>query len=564
LRFLFIRAISINKVVFGGKKLQKFRYHALILTVLLAISALGVGEYYCDVEIKDPVKGIDVLVEDCSNIGTFSIGGIYDGQWERLTYNYPMPWRGTFISVKVGDKIYSNSVQPKGKISLDEYVVQYPRVEGNAIITRWELPENLALEQKIEVLDNIARIRIKVTNSDSSSLSAGVRLHLDTMLGYNDGPPIYIYGEGLQSYEKEYLESEMGFKYWEAYDLEENPDIVSTGAIKNEDLTYTAPSSLILANWKTSMRSAWDYSADNSIPITGDSAVIMYYPEELLLPGESREVVFGYGRGEGAKETEPVTTIPTTVPETGSPTTLPVSNELVISSVVADRQDSYCPGDSVTIGVNLENGNEENSGTIKVEIKDNEGKTLFIERKETGVLNPGWAGAVRFTWEAVDVGLKDFTVTATLHDSENRETDRKTATIRIDRLSCPQEAIAMNPFFLGLLLALILIVLAYIIYTKMPHGRVELKKLKEGELSKIVVWNKTNHVIRKCVLHDKLVKGAEVSVSTINVHRHGNSLTWNLGSLKSGEKAVLEYTIKGANVLPKATLSWEGGEVESS
>ena len=547
-------------MVFGGKKLQKFRYHALILTVLFAISALGVGEYYCDVEIKDPAKGIDVLVEDCSNIGTFSIGGIYNGQWERLTYNYPMPWRGTFISVKVGDKIYSNSVQPKDKISLDDYVIQYPRVEGNAIITRWELPENLVLEQKIEVLDNIARIRIRVTNSDSSSLSAGVRLHLDTMLGYNDGAPIYIYGEGLQTYETEYSESDMAFKYWEAYDREENPDIVSTGAIKNEDLTYTAPSSLILANWKTSMRSAWDYSADNSIPITGDSAVILYYPELLLLPGESREMVFGYGRGEGAKETEPVTTTPVTV----TPTTAQAPKEFSIKNVVADRQESYCLGDSVTIGVNLENGNEENSGTVKVEIKDNEGKTLFIERKETGVLNPGWAGAVRFTWEAVDVGLKDFTVIASLYDSENTETDRKTATIRIDRLSCPQEAIAMNPFFLGLLFVLILIVLAYIIYTKMPHGRVEIRKLKDGELSKIVVWNKTNHPIKNCVLHDKLVKGAEVSVSTINVHRHGNSLTWNLGSLKPGEKAVLEYTIKGANVLPKARLSWEGGEAESS
>jgi len=421
---------------------------------LFAISALAVGEYYCSVEIKDPIKGIDVIVENCSNIGTLSIGGIYDGQWERLTYNYPMPWRGTFISVKVGDNIYSNSAQPKSKLSLDGYVVRHPWVEENAITTRWGLPENLMLEQRIEILENIAKIRIKVTNNNPNSLSTGVRLHLDTMLGHNDGAPIYIYGDGLQSYEKEYSESDMGFKYWEAYEREENPNIVSTGAIRDEDLTYTAPSNLILANWKTSMRSAWDYDADNSIPITRDSAVILYYLEEELLPGESKEVVFGYGRG--ANGTDSVVVIPTTV--------IPVS----------------------------------------------------------------------------------------------------TTTIMVDRPPYPQDAGAINPFFLVLLLALILIVLAYIIYTKMPHGRVELKKLKEGELSKIVVWNKTNHVIRKCVLHDKLVKGAEVNVSTINVHRHGNSLTWNIGSLRPGEKAVLEYTIKGSNVLPKAKLSWDEGEVESS
>jgi len=536
--------------------LQKFRHYILVLLILFAISALAVGEYYCSVEIKDPIKGINVLVENCTNIGTFSIGGIYDGQWERLTYNYPMPWRGTFISVKVGDNIYSNSAQPKSKLSLDGYVVRHPWVEENATTTRWGLPENLMLEQRIEILENIAKIRIKVTNNNPNSLSVGVRLHLDTMLGHNDGAPIYIYGDGLQSYEKEYSESDMSFKYWEAYEREENPDIVSTGAIRDEDLTYTAPSNLILANWKTSMRSAWDYNADDSISITRDSAVIMYYPEEELLPGESREVVFGYGRGRGANGTDSVVVIPTTV--------IPVSKELSIGNVVADRQDSYCPGDSVTIGVNLENGNEEDSGTVKLEIKDAEGKTLFIERKETGVLNPGWTGAIEFTWRAVNVGLEEFTVISTLYDSENREIDRKTTTIRVDRLSCPQDAGAMNPFFLGLLLALILIVLAYIIYTKMPHGRVELKKLKEGELSKVVVWNKTNHIIRKCVLHDKLVKGAEVNVSTINVHRRGNSLTWNIGSLKPGEKAVLEYTIKGANVLPKAKLSWDGGETESS
>jgi len=256
--------------------LQRFRYHALVLTTLLAISALAVGEYYCGTGIKDPSKGMDVLVENCSNIGTFSIGGIYDGRWERLTYNYPMPWRGTFISVKVGNKVYSNSIQPKDKISLDDYVVQYPKVSDNKIKTRWRLPENLIVEQTVEVLENNARIRVKVVNDNSNSLTAGVRLHLDTMLGDNDGAPIYIYGEGLQSYEKEY--SGLSFKYWDVYDREENPEIVSTGAIQNEDLTYTTPSKLILANWKRSMRSSWDYDVDSSIPITRDSAVILYYP----------------------------------------------------------------------------------------------------------------------------------------------------------------------------------------------------------------------------------------------------------------------------------------------
>jgi len=553
--------------------LQRFRYHALVLTTLLAISALAVGEYYCGTGIKDPSKGMDVLVENCSNIGTFSIGGIYDGRWERLTYNYPMPWRGTFISVKVGNKVYSNSIQPKDKISLDDYVVQYPKVSDNKIKTRWRLPENLIVEQTVEVLENNARIRVKVVNDNSNSLTAGVRLHLDTMLGDNDGAPIYIYGEGLQSYEKEY--SGLSFKYWDVYDREENPEIVSTGAIQNEDLTYTTPSKLILANWKRSMRSSWDYDVDSSIPITRDSAVILYYPEEQLLPGETKEIVFGYGRGKEAKVIESPTTTPTTVTPTTTPTTAPespttvpetapttVPARLSIKNVVTDKN-VYCPGDSVTVGVNLENSGIENSGTVKVEIKDDK-KNLFIERRETGILKPSWSGAIKFNWIAIDVPLKDFTVTATLYDSDDKEIDRKSTSFRVDRLSCPQEAMGLNLIFLGILLLLILVVVFYTIYTRMPHGMVQVTKQKKGNLSKVIVFNNTNRMIRNCILHDKLVKGAEVSVSTINVHRHGNSLTWNLGNLAPGEKAILEYTIKGVNVLPKAKFSWQGGEVEST
>jgi len=556
-------------LVLEVKKLHRFRYHALILTILLVISAIAVGEYYCGVGIRDSSKGIDVLVENCSNIGTFSIGGVYDGKWERLTYNYPMPWRGTFISVKVADKVYSNSIQPKDKISLDDYVVQYPRVSENKITTRWRLPENLMVEQTIEILENNAGIRIKITNDNSNSLTAGLRLHLDTMLGDNDGAPIYIYGEGLQTSEKEYSGPELSFKYWDAYDREKNPEIVSTGAIQDEDLTYTSPAKLILANWKRSMRSSWDYDADSSIPITGDSAVILYYPEEQLLPGETKEIVLGYGRSKEAKgviETTIPTTLPTTAQPTTSitaPTTVPAVKGLSIQSAVTDKN-VYCPGDSIIVGVNLENGNVQNSGIVRVEIKDNAGKTLFIERKETGILPPGWAGAIKFTWRAVDVSLKDFAVIVTLYDSSNNEIDRKSTSLRIDRLSCPQQAMGLNLLFLGILLALILVVVAYTAYKKMPHGRVEVTKVKRGDLSKVIVWNKTNRMIRNCMLHDKLVKGAEVSVSTINVHRHGNSLTWNLGNLKPGEKAILEYTIKGVNVLPKAKFSWEGGEAESA
>ncbi len=526
--------------------------------MLLVTPTISVGEYYCGVGIRDPIRGMDVIVENCTNIGTFSIGGLYEGQWERLTYNYPMPWRGTFISVRAGNITYSNSVQPKGKKSLDDYVAQHPKIEGNTIATRWRLPENLIVEQRIEVLDNLTRIRIRATNANPNPLRVGIRLHLDTMLGYNDGAPIYIHGKGMQEYEREYSKQDMGFGYWRAYEKEGDQEVVSTGAIQNDNLTYTTPGELILTNWKRSMRSAWDYSADNSIPITGDSAVILRYPEEELLPGESREVVFGYGKG--IIETEPATTTPTAI----APTTLSVSKELRIKRIFVDKQGSYCPKESVMVGVDLENGNKENSGTVKVEIKDAEGKTFFVERKGTGILDPGWTGVIKFIWRAADVELKEFTVISTLYDSKNRETDRKTTRIRVDRLSCPMGVGAINPIVFGILMALALVVLIYLIYVKVPHGRVEIKKLKNGEFSKVIVWNKTNHPLNNCVLHDDLVRGAEVSVSTINVYRHGNSLTWNIGTLEPGEKAVLEYRIKGANVLPKARLSWEGGWAESS
>ena len=61
----------------------------LIFTVLLVSNTVNSE---CSLNLKDSGKNIDVNIETCTNIGTFSIGAYYDNEWKALTYRYPLAW----------------------------------------------------------------------------------------------------------------------------------------------------------------------------------------------------------------------------------------------------------------------------------------------------------------------------------------------------------------------------------------------------------------------------------------------------------------------------------------
>jgi hypothetical protein len=237
-------------------------------------------------------------VEDNQNIGTFSIGGLFGNSWEKLTYGYPNPWAGTFLTVNVDDKLYTTSSDPKDGILMDQYNTMKPRIGSSSIISEWILPSNIRVVEEWSVIQNTTvRNRISLVNDDVSSHRLGARMLLDTKVGLNDGAPIYIPGRGLMTTENELSQGQLASGYWKAYNQGEHPTLVATGFIGVKD-GMTSPDKLVVADWKQSKNTAWGYGIDGQQSILGDSSVILYYNPTTVQAGQERNILTGYGIGE--------------------------------------------------------------------------------------------------------------------------------------------------------------------------------------------------------------------------------------------------------------------------
>lgn len=514
--------------------LKKLIIFAIFLVVLLTNAS---ADNPCTTDLKDESKGIHVAVETCKNIGTFSIGGLYNGNWEKLTYFYPSPWAGTFLSVKVNDNVYSNSANPDEKIQMDPYVIESPSVDGNKISTKWMLPEKILVEQVLEITKDAVLIHIKTTNEDFNPANVGVRLHIDTMLGDNDGAPIYIPGDGLKTSETGYSANILNFKYWKAYNRQEDPTIIATG-ILNGKLTY--PDRVLIANWKKSFHSSWDYEITPDVLITGDSAVILYYHEKPLLPNSAREITTAYG--------------------IGSPI-LPALISFGIADIVTDKITGlYCPGEVAELGVDVANtGKNAETGLVSIRIEDNKGLVIYGNSKNTGIMNPDSVNNIKFGWLIPENLSGSFVVKAQLF--RNTPIDEKILVVTVDPSQCISKKSEINPVFLAILAVLLAAIILFLIYSQ--RGGIEIKKVREGNTVKVTVLNKSKKEIRNCIIDDKIPGNAEIHVRTIGVQRTGNNLIMNVGRLKPRESAILEYNIKGVNVLPRAKVRWAGGEKAS-
>ncbi|MCK4491046.1 MAG: hypothetical protein KAU03_00375, partial [Candidatus Altiarchaeales archaeon] len=345
----------------------------LLPLLLIIILPTLVFSERCNLELKDEGKGTHLVVENCHDIGTISVGALYKGRWMKLTYHYPRTWEGTFISVIVDGRVYANSENPSDvsrerENHMDSYIEEMPAIQGDNITTRWRLPGRILVEEKLQLMENGTRIHIKLTNEDTEAVNAGVRIQLDTMLGGNDGAPVYVPGDGLISTETEYSGNYLNFDYWKAYNRKDQPSIISTGILYGQGLSY--PSKLVIANWKKSMYSSWDYKVDTANSILWDSAVLLYYkPVTIDALGS---VTF------------------TTIYKNGQPI-LPTSRGYFgIAEIVPDKvSKTYCPGDNLSIDVDVINRGDETEGSVKIEIEDNTGIIVHRDTKSTGRVDMG-------------------------------------------------------------------------------------------------------------------------------------------------------------------------------
>jgi len=517
----------------------------LVNLIFLLILATGtLAEEICEVDLRSQENNIHVSVQKCTNIGTFSIGALYRDRWEKLTYNYPRPWEGTFLSIKVNNRVYCNSKDVGGAIFMDPYVIEGPRIKENEIITRWRLPENLIVEEVLELIANGTRIYIILKNENEGDLYVGARLHIDTMLGENDGAPIYIPGDGLRSKEKVYSGKVLNFDYWKAFNREENASVIAKGILNGINLTY--PDKFIVAYWKKSMYSAWDYEIDPERSILLDSAVILYYEPIKLEGGGVRVIGTSYMSGESI---------------------LPKGVKFGIVEVVPDKLNAvYCPGDVAKISVDLISKGSEGKGYIEFSVTDENDSVIYKKIKETGIISRDSVETISFEFKIPDgVGNTTINTNAVLFDENDERVDEKSLKILTNTNICPRKTgFEFNLNLLFILLPVVIIagiVLVIMLLQKyLPRGNVEITKIREDDHVRVIVWNKTNKSLENCVIEDRIPEGAEIKVITMNVIRRETKLIFNVGRLESGERAILEYRIKGFDTLPSARVIWDSGE----
>jgi hypothetical protein len=543
---------------------------SFILILLSGFATPEEGKYFgyfsCGVELKDPsIRGIHLVVENCTNVGTFSLGGKFNERWEKLLFFYPLPWEGTFFSLNIDGKIYSNSLLSRDTYHLDPYVVEHPsfveRESKDKISIKWMLPEeNIFLEEMFELVENGTILRIRIRNEGSNAKKIGLRFHLDTMLGDNDGAPIYIPGDGLITHERSYSKENINFNYWKAYNRKETPTIISTGKIlsrreSRREKEITTPDKFIISNWKRSVYSAWDYIPNSEISILGDSAVILYFDNHLLEPQEEREIVTYYGRA------EPI---------------LPKEKEFGIAEITTEeRREGYCPGDNITILIDvLSKGEDQEEGMVRIEIKNISNDKIFSEDKETGIIKKDSVETIKFIFpSAPEVGYP-LDVKVTLFKN-NLRIDEKLGKELINlRKGCliSKEEKGLNLFYLTLLFMFLAVVFIAILYSfkykRKREGTVIFKKIifpPPSNIIKVTVWNQTSEEMKNCIIKDKIPEEAEIRISTLGVKRSHNLLTWEIGNLKPNEKATLEYKITeggapkviSSRSFEKARLNWD-------
>lgn len=505
--------------------------------MVFLISIIVNAQTNCTIELKDLSYGTHIVTENCKSIGTFSIGGIFNDNWEKLTFFYPNPWHGTYITVKVNDAVYSNSI-PTDAIPLDQFFKKSSlSLDTKELTFTWDLPEKILLEEKFQLIENGTIIKLKAKNYGNSDKEIAFRIHFDTMLGDNDGAPIYIPGDGLITNEKVY--EQVYFPYWKAYNKKEKPNIVSQG-IFSEEKNLTIPKKLIISNWRKSIYSLWDYNTDEKVSILGDSAVILYFEEKNLKPLEEFNIETFYGIGEEI---------------------LPEKNFGIVE-ITTDKL-RYCPDEDVNILVDILSREGEHSGKVLLSIKNSTGSEIFSEVKETGKIFENSMRTLQFNLKTPKVG---YPLSAEIKLFENeKEVDRKEkVNVFSLRADCGKVFESSYAFLILILLTAIFVLIAIYYISKKPKKLI-FKKVRNKDTIRVILLNETDKVLENVLITDTIPENSEVKILTFGVLRAKNLISWKIENLKAGEKAIIEYKIisQHREPLQKAKLKFDSEEIES-
>lgn len=196
--------------------------------------------------------------------------------------------------------------------------------ERDGVQSIWSYDEpKLLVTQTVEIVPGqVSRlldtclVRYKIENRDARSHQVGLRFMLDTFIGLNDGVPFTLPGlKGLCDTQQEFNQPSTVPDFIQALERE---DLVKPGTVAHLQLRLGGrlepPERVTLGAWPNfdlSKRlndprfkhhmTLWDVPVvPMKTMLPPDSAVVMYWLERELKPGESRELGFAYGLGKVA------------------------------------------------------------------------------------------------------------------------------------------------------------------------------------------------------------------------------------------------------------------------
>lgn len=222
---------------------------------------------------------------------------------KRLLYGFPLRFGTSYTTMRVESSGTVNDY----RLGYDVEADGASSVQGSTVTTQWTV-QGVRVIQRIKLAEtpdtgrqDSVLVEYEITNLARSTQEVGLRLLIDTMIGDNDGAPLFVPGVGRVEHER-LLGGGALPTYWIAW---ESPTF-APALLKARGLLGTGqatmPDSVIIGRWGDDLcgtpglaDSPWSYTPNEAYGIACDSAVALYYDVQALAPNQTRRAATYYG-----------------------------------------------------------------------------------------------------------------------------------------------------------------------------------------------------------------------------------------------------------------------------
>lgn len=270
----------------------------------------------------------DRLAIQVDDKGYFNIGALPDPltgnatarSWD-LTYSWPELPGSSVTTVRIdGTNYYYGdiSTQLEAPQKINARTIRSRReVNGVEITQTIQIGANPHTGQK-----DAAIVSYTFHNTASVARSAGLRMLMDTSIKGQDGFPFRVPGSGVISNETEFVGANVPDVFLASHTALDTTYLTAATLKSNG---ATAPDRLVLADWGNIIDGSapdhsYDYVVKSNMPLTDDSAYLLFWNAKPLAPGETRSYTTLYGLGQAATSTVAPLALSVRGPNTLTPT----------------------------------------------------------------------------------------------------------------------------------------------------------------------------------------------------------------------------------------------------